>query len=289
MNEQKIAPVLSDDEISRMGETIRDAQYNEFCSWGQGYRRDSEGRFTIPLLPHILPRFARAVEQAVLARVGAVRDQRAIKRYYRGTDGMQQVESGDWVAYQDHIDAIRALKGTPDAAVAPIGDLSGLVEYLRAEADFNRSWTDGRRGSPASSEGYSARRLELAQRSDGWADDVARLIKIARHTSTQPAPAAAVVMAIDPAAAECGCSAYEQQHCRGSQSPYAQHSACVRAAPQPSGNPGPLAAVERAVLNLDRFKETSAEGGGVYETSDGDFVKLSEVVAAIAASKGDAS
>lgn len=87
MSEQKIAPVLSDDEISRMGETIRDAQYNEFCSWGQGYRRDSEGQFTIPLLPHILPRFARAIEQAVLARVGAVREWQPINTAPKdGTD-----------------------------------------------------------------------------------------------------------------------------------------------------------------------------------------------------------
>ncbi|MPS27597.1 MAG: hypothetical protein E2576_11190 [Alcaligenaceae bacterium] len=58
-----------------------------------------------------------------------------------------------------------------------IETLPALVSYLRNEADFNRSWTDGRRGGPVNpSEGYVVRRLELAARSDGWADSVQALI-----------------------------------------------------------------------------------------------------------------
>jgi len=55
--------------------------------------------------------------------------------------------------------------------------VSRLVDagkYLRDEADFNRSWTDGRRGADVShTEEYTARRLEVARQRDEWADAIA--------------------------------------------------------------------------------------------------------------------
>lgn len=44
--------------------------------------------------------------------------------------------------------------------------------YLRDEADFNRSWTDGRNGPhPSHGHGheYVARRIELAEERERWA------------------------------------------------------------------------------------------------------------------------
>jgi broad specificity phosphatase PhoE len=49
--------------------------------------------------------------------------------------------------------------------------------YLREEADFNRSWTDGRRRAHATDEaGYVARRLELAEERDRWAAAIEALV-----------------------------------------------------------------------------------------------------------------
>ena len=51
------------------------------------------------------------------------------------------------------------------------------ARYLREEADFNRSWTDGRRGSPPPSprSGYATRRIELAEERESWALAIERL------------------------------------------------------------------------------------------------------------------
>lgn len=50
--------------------------------------------------------------------------------------------------------------------------------YLRAEADFNPSWADGRRGADRNfSEAYKARRLELALERERWADAIEALCK----------------------------------------------------------------------------------------------------------------
>lgn len=48
--------------------------------------------------------------------------------------------------------------------------------YLREEADFNRSWTDGRRRF-SESPGYIARRLELAEQREAWAMAIEALVK----------------------------------------------------------------------------------------------------------------
>lgn len=54
-----------------------------------------------------------------------------------------------------------------------IETLRTAAAYLREEADFNRSWTDGRRNARASdTDGYVARRLELAAERDAWADAI---------------------------------------------------------------------------------------------------------------------
>ena len=51
--------------------------------------------------------------------------------------------------------------------------MKAAAAYLRGEADFNRSWTDGRRNArPVDNPGYTARRLELAAERDAWADAI---------------------------------------------------------------------------------------------------------------------
>ena len=66
--------------------------------------------------------------------------------------------------------------------------LPALVEYLRQEADFNRSWTDGRRGSAdGQSPEYITRRQVLATRADVWADTVAAMMAAHRYAA-QPQP-----------------------------------------------------------------------------------------------------
>jgi len=52
-----------------------------------------------------------------------------------------------------------------------------LVAYIREEADWNRSWTDGRHPEIKTfDEGMLARRLELAHQRDQWAEAVDVLI-----------------------------------------------------------------------------------------------------------------
>lgn len=50
------------------------------------------------------------------------------------------------------------------------------ASYLMNEADFNRSWTDGRRGAdrPKTAE-YIARRIELAEQREAWATAIRTL------------------------------------------------------------------------------------------------------------------
>jgi hypothetical protein len=67
--------------------------------------------------------------------------------------------------------------------------LAELVDHLRAEADFNRSWTDGRRrGELDISPDYRARRLEVAAQRDSWADEVELLAALAKATTPGGAP-----------------------------------------------------------------------------------------------------
>jgi hypothetical protein len=51
------------------------------------------------------------------------------------------------------------------------------ANYLREEADFNRSWCDGRRGTRFDSPERRARRLELAVEREAWANAIEALIK----------------------------------------------------------------------------------------------------------------
>ena len=51
------------------------------------------------------------------------------------------------------------------------------IGHIREEADFNRSWTDGRRGADRiESPAYYARRLEIAEERDRWAAAIELLI-----------------------------------------------------------------------------------------------------------------
>lgn len=60
-----------------------------------------------------------------------------------------------------------------------IADSLKVVNYLREEADFNRSWIDGRRGvgePRCETKGYIDRRIELAEERDRWADAIEQLV-----------------------------------------------------------------------------------------------------------------
>jgi len=53
-----------------------------------------------------------------------------------------------------------------------LGEVRG---YILAEADFNRSWADGRRGvgmPGANNDGYKARRIEIAVEREVWAASI---------------------------------------------------------------------------------------------------------------------
>ena len=58
-----------------------------------------------------------------------------------------------------------------------IADLAEAAAEFRQEADFNRSWTDGRRNMTGASEGYIQRRLEIAAERDRWADAIQKAIE----------------------------------------------------------------------------------------------------------------
>lgn len=51
------------------------------------------------------------------------------------------------------------------------------ASYLRDEADFNRSWTDGRRGDERTlTSQYIAHRLDIAKQREAWAHAIELLI-----------------------------------------------------------------------------------------------------------------
>jgi hypothetical protein len=56
-----------------------------------------------------------------------------------------------------------------------MADLTKLIQHLRDDADFNRSLTDGRRNQGQCSDGYRARRIEVAEDREGWAHAVEAL------------------------------------------------------------------------------------------------------------------
>lgn len=58
-----------------------------------------------------------------------------------------------------------------------LGDLAEAAAEFRHEADFNRSWTDGRRSMIGAGEDYINRRLEVAAERDRWADAIQKAIE----------------------------------------------------------------------------------------------------------------
>ena len=54
--------------------------------------------------------------------------------------------------------------------------------YLREEADFNRSWADGRRGQPLDTPAYKARRIEAAEEREAWAEAIESLTAVCPPT-----------------------------------------------------------------------------------------------------------
>ena len=65
-------------------------------------------------------------------------------------------------------------------------NLNRLVKHLLDEADFNRSWTDGRRNPGHTSAVYAARRIEVAEEREQWAREVDGLM---RATAAAPSGA----------------------------------------------------------------------------------------------------
>ena len=68
-------------------------------------------------------------------------------------------------------------------SLAEVAKIKAAIASIREEADFNRSWTDGRRGAVYSKNGsYIKRRLVLAAERDGWADAIERLLMASEKT-----------------------------------------------------------------------------------------------------------
>jgi hypothetical protein len=64
-------------------------------------------------------------------------------------------------------------------------DVVGAIKHLREEADFNRSWTDGRRSPPC--QAYTSRRIEIAEQCERWAQAVETLMSEARDLAADRA------------------------------------------------------------------------------------------------------
>jgi hypothetical protein len=63
-------------------------------------------------------------------------------------------------------------------SVYSVDDVLAAIAHLREGADFNRSFTDGRRAPP--SRAYTARRIELAEERERWAQAIEMLLSEAR-------------------------------------------------------------------------------------------------------------
>ena len=57
-------------------------------------------------------------------------------------------------------------------------DAKAVAKYLRSEADFNRSWANGRRGN-VSTLAYKTERLRIAAERDRWAGAIEDLMQLA--------------------------------------------------------------------------------------------------------------
>jgi hypothetical protein len=53
--------ILTIERVREIAENIRGAEWNENRTWGQGYRQDAQGKYTIPKLPLVFDDFARAL------------------------------------------------------------------------------------------------------------------------------------------------------------------------------------------------------------------------------------
>ena len=67
--------------------------------------------------------------------------------------------------------------------VYPVDDVLAAIAHLRKAADFNRSFTDGRRAPP--SRAYTARRIELAEERERWAEAIETLLSGARALAAE--------------------------------------------------------------------------------------------------------
>ena len=72
-------------------------------------------------------------------------------------------------------------KSSPLTQTELIEAAQAIAVYFREEADFNRSWIDGRRlHSSPMPETYNARRAEIAAERERWAEAVERLLAAAQ-------------------------------------------------------------------------------------------------------------
>jgi hypothetical protein len=65
---------------------------------------------------------------------------------------------------------------TAQPSPAALASASEAVAHLREEADFNRSWIDGRQPPTDISPAYADRRREVAAARERWADAIDALI-----------------------------------------------------------------------------------------------------------------
>ncbi|GGX30339.1 hypothetical protein GCM10007242_41180 [Pigmentiphaga litoralis] len=94
------------------------------------------------------------------------------------------------------------------------------------------------------------------------ADDCAAEIRALKGT-----PAAAL--------AGCGCSDFEQKHCRGAASPFAEHPDCARAAAVEDAHP---VALERAVRDQSLLEVIQALNGNPYSLTKSECINVVETL-----------
>jgi len=68
-----------------------------------------------------------------------------------------------------------------------------IIAHLLVEADFDRSWTDGRRGSYISQE-YYALRIAHAEKLEKWANEIKRISDLWQPMNTAPRDGTAVLV-----------------------------------------------------------------------------------------------
>jgi hypothetical protein len=143
---------LTLETIQRIAETVRDEYGNR--TWGQGYRQDEQGRYTIPKLPAVFDDFARALLAAApkAAEQAPVPDDEQLIAFDVLLDAYQDAQINGTT--KDRADARRALRAayraavtspTPAAEQAPVADAARaepVAELVKCSNVAGREWFD---------------------------------------------------------------------------------------------------------------------------------------------------